>query len=53
MEISKSAVLLATEHQSNQKKKYKCFSYRFSLCIRLRNNDAVNGMPENVASGRI
>ena len=53
MEISKSAVLLATEHQSNQKKKYKRFSYRFSLCIRLHNNDAVNGMPENVASGRI
>ena len=46
MEISKSAVLLATEHQSNQKKNYKLFSYRFSLCIRLRNNDAVNGIPE-------
>ena len=53
MEISKSAVFLATEHQSNQKKKYKLFSYRFSLCIRLRNNNAVNGMSENVASGRI
>ena len=54
MEISKSDVLLATEHQSDQKKKdYKCFSYRFSLCIRLHNNDAVNGMPEKVASGRI
>ena len=50
---SKSAVLLATEHQSNQKKINKGFSYRFSLCIRLRNNDAVIGMPENVASGRI
>ena len=53
MEISKSAVLLATEHQRNQKKNYKLFSYRFSLCVRLRNNDAVNGMPEKVASGRI
>ena len=53
IEISKSAVLLATEHQSDQKKKYKLFSYRFSLCIRLRNNGAVSGMPENVASGKI
>ena len=53
IEISKSALLLATEHQSNQKKNYKLFSYRFSLCIRLHNNDAVSGKPENVASGRI
>ena len=49
MEISKSAVLLANEHQSDQKKCYKSFSYKFSLCIRSRKNDSVNGMPENVA----
>ena len=54
MEISKSAVLLADEHQSDQKKKcYKSFSYKFSLCIRSRKNDSVNGIPENVASRRI
>ena len=53
MEISKSAVLLTYEHQIDQKKCNKGFSYRFSQCIRSRKNDAVNGMPENVASGRI
>ena len=53
MEISKSAVLIANEHQSAQKKCYKLFSYNFSLCIHSRINDAVSGMPENVASGRI
>ena len=52
MEISKSAVLLANEHQSDQKKSYKLFSYKFSLCIRSRKNDSVNGMPENAASRR-
>ena len=53
MEISKSTVFLANEHRSDQKKNYKCFSYKFSLCIRSRKNDSVNGMPENVASRRI
>ena len=53
MEILKSAVLLANEHQSDQKKCYQCFSYKFTLCIRSRNNDSVNGMPENVALRRI
>ena len=53
MEISKSAVLLANEHQRGQKTIYLLFSYRFFICIRLRKNDAVNGTPENVASGRI
>ena len=46
MEISKSAVLLTDEHQSDQKKRYKLFSYTFSLCNRSRKNDSVNGMPE-------
>ena len=53
MEISKLAVLLANEHQSNCKKCYKRFSYKFPLCIRSRKNDSVNGMPENVSSRRI
>ena len=53
MEISKSAVLLANEHQSDQKKCYKYFSYKFSLCIRSRKNDSVNEMPENIATRRI
>ena len=53
MEISKSAVLLANEHQSDQKKYYKRFSYKFFICIRSRKNDSVNGMPEHVASRRI
>ena len=51
--ISKSAVLLANEHQSDQEKCYKCFSYTFSLCIRSLKNESVNEMPENVASMRI
>ena len=46
MEISKSAVLLANKHRSDQKKCFKRFSYEFSLCIRSRKNDFVNGMPE-------
>ena len=53
IEILKSAVILANEHQSNQKKFYQCFSYKFSLCNRSRKNDFVNGMPENVAPRRI
>ena len=53
MEISKSALFLANEHQSDQKKCNKWFSYEFSICIRSRKNDSVNGMPENVASRRI
>ena len=53
MEISKSAVLLANEHQRDQKKCYKLFSYTFSLCSRSHKNDSVNGMSENVASRRI
>ena len=36
MEISKSAVLLANVHQSDQKKCYKCLLYKFSLCFRSR-----------------
>ena len=53
VENSKSAILLANEHQSDQKKCYKGFSYKFPLCIRSRKNDTVNGIPENVASWRI
>ena len=53
MEISKLAVLLANEHRSGQKKCYKWFSYEFSLSIRSRKNDSVNGMSETVASRRI
>ena len=53
MEISKSAVLLANEHQSDQKKCYKWFSHKFPLCISSRKNDSVNGMLENVASRMI
>ena len=53
MKISKSGVLLSNEHRSDQKKCYKRFSYEFSLYIRSRKNDSVNGMPENVASRRI
>ena len=53
MEISKTAVLIANEHQCDQKKCYKCFSYTFALCNRTHKNDYVNGMPEDVASRRI
>ena len=53
MDISESAVLLVNEHQSDQKKCYKRFSYTISLCIRSRKNDSVIGMPGNVASRRI
>ena len=53
MELSKSAVLLAKEHQGDRKKCYKRFLYKFLLCIGSRKNDSVNGMPENVAPRRI
>ena len=53
MAFSRSAVLLANEQQSDQKKCYKLFSYKFSLCIRSSKNDSVNGMPEIVVSRRI
>ena len=46
MEMSKSAVLLANEHQSDQKKRDKWFSHKVSLCIRSHKNDAVIEMPE-------
>ena len=52
MEISKSATLLANEHQSDRTKCYKIFSYTFSLCSRSPKNDSVNGMLENVSSRR-
>ena len=53
MEILNWAVLLANEHQSDQKKCYKKILYNFLLCICSRKNDSVNGMPKNVASRRI
>ena len=53
MEILKTAVLIANEHQCDQKKCYKCFSYTFLLCNRTRKNDYVIGKSENVASRRI
>ena len=46
IEISNSAVVHANEHQSDEEKCYKWLSYKFSLSIRSRKNDAVNGMPE-------
>ena len=53
MEILKSAVLLANKHQSDKKKCYKRFSYKFSQCIHSHKNDSVSGMPEKAASRRI
>ena len=53
MKISKSAVILANEHKSNQKKMLQIISYKFSICIRSHKNDSVNGIPENVAPRRI
>ena len=54
MDISKSAALLSNEHRSDQKKNAtNDFLYEFSLCIPSRENDSVNGMPENVAPRRI
>ena len=55
MEILKSAVLLlANEHQSNQKKNVtNDFRINFRYVFVHAKNGAVNGMPENVARGRI
>ena len=53
MEISKSAVLLANEHQSDQKNVTNDFRIDFRNVFVLAKNDAVNGMPENVESGRV
>ena len=39
MKNSKTAALLANEHQSDQKKCYKRFSYTFLICNRSRKND--------------
>ena len=47
------AVLIANEHQSDQKKKV---TNDFRIIFRMfsvMQNDSVNGMPENVASRRI
>ena len=53
MEISKSAVLLANEHQSDQKKMLQMVFVYIFLCICSRKTTLFNGMPENVASRRI
>ena len=53
METSKSAGLLAHEHQSDHKNVTNDLRIIFLLCICSRKKDAANGMPENVASGRI
>ena len=53
MEISKSAVLFANEHQSDKQNCYKWFSYTLHLCNRSHKNDSINGMPKIVASRRI
>ena len=51
--ILKLGVLLANEHQSDQTKCNKLFSYKLSLCNCSRKTDSVIRMPENVASRRI
>ena len=53
MEISKLAIFLVNEHQSDQKNETCDFRINFSVCICSRKNNSVNGMPENVASRRI
>ena len=53
MEISKSALLPANEHQSDQKNVTNDFRNKKSLCIRSRKTDSVSEMPENVASRHI
>ena len=53
MEFLKSAVLLANEHQSDQKKMLQMiFLKNFSLYW-FTQKDPVNGMQENVTSKRI
>ena len=53
MDISKSAVLLANEHQSNQKNVTNDFHINFRYVFDHAKTTLVNGMPENVASRRI
>ena len=53
MKISKSAILLANEHQSDQKNVTNAFPINFRHVFVHTKNDSVNGMPENVASRRI
>ena len=53
MLIPELAVILANEHQSDQKKKItNDFHIIFSLCIRSHKNDSVSEMPKKVASGK-
>ena len=52
VQITKSAVLLANEHQSDQKNVTNDFRLIFAMNS-FTQKPAVNGMPENVASGRI
>ena len=53
MEISKSAILLANEHQSDQKNITNDFRIHFSYAIVHAKRLIVIGLPENVASRRI
>ena len=53
MEILKSAVLPANEHQSDQKKKLQN-EFRINFYnVFVHAKTTVNGMPENIASRRI
>ena len=51
--ISKTAVLLANEHHSGQKKFYKRFSHTFLLCNRSCKTFNQKCMPEKMAPRRI
>ena len=48
MEILNSAVLLANEHQSDQKNVTNDFRINFRYVFVHAKNDSANGMPENV-----
>ena len=53
MDFLKLAVILANEHQSDQKNVTNDFPINFSPYIRSLKNVSVNGMQENLASRRI
>ena len=52
MEISKTAVILANEHRSDQKNVTNDFRMNFRYVF-VPANTTFNGMPENVVSRRI
>ena len=53
MEISKFAILLANEHESDQKNVTNDFHINFRNAFVYAKHNSVNGMPENVALRRI